>query len=76
VRFAFALPRAAHVRLEVVDAQGRLLREVFAGDLAAGVRSAAWDGCGADGRPVAAGLYFAVVRAGGAAQTRRIAVIR
>lgn len=76
VRFAFALPAAAHARLEVVDAQGRIAGVVLEGDLAAGAQSAVWDGRGRDGRPVAAGLYFAVLRAGAASAVRRVAIVR
>lgn len=76
VRFAFALPAATHARLEVVDAQGRLAAVVLDRDLGAGARSAAWDGRDRDGRPVAAGLYFAVLRAGAASAVRRLAIVR
>jgi subtilisin family serine protease len=76
VRFAFTLPAAAHARLEVVDAQGRLVDVVTDRDYGAGSQSAAWDGRDGDGRPVAAGLYFAVLRMGSARAIRRLAVVR
>jgi len=76
VRFAFTLPAAARARLEVVDAQGRLAGVVLDRDLGAGAQSAAWDGSGRDGRPVPAGLYFAVLRAGAASAVRRVAIVR
>ncbi len=75
-RFAFALPRAARATLAIVDAQGRLVRTVLDRDLAAGARSAAWDGRDGDGRVAAPGLYFAVLRAGGASAVRRVAMLR
>lgn len=76
VRFAFTLPVAAHARLELVDAQGRLVNVVADRDYGAGAQTAAWDGRDRDGRPVAAGLYFAVLRMGTARAIRRLAVLR
>ncbi len=76
VRFAFALPRAATVALRVLDAQGRLVRTLADGARGAGAHALAWDGRDASGRPVAAGLYFADLRAGGERATRRIAIVR
>jgi subtilisin family serine protease len=76
VRFGFTLPAAAHARLEIVDTQGRLAGVALDRELASGAQSAAWDGCDHAGRPVAAGLYFAVLRAGTARAVRRIAIVR
>jgi len=77
VRFAFALPRAEHVRLEVLDVQGRVVATVLDRALAAGPGSATWDGRDGGGRAVAPGLYLAVLRADGAGSaTRRVAVLR
>lgn len=76
VRFAFALPRAAHVTLRVLDAQGRLVRTLADGAFGPGARSLAWDGRDAAGRPVAAGIYFADLRADAQHVARRLAVVR
>lgn len=76
VRFAFTLPRGGRVTLAIVDAQGRLVCEAFAGDLGAGARSVAWDGRDLEGRPVPAGLYFAVLGAAGERAMRRVAILR
>ena len=76
VRFAFTLPRATRASLAIVDAQGRLVREALDRDLGAGAQAAAWDGRDRAGRPVAAGLYFAVLRAGAARAVRRVAIVR
>ena len=54
----FALPRAAHARLDVYDVAGRLVATVFDGALPAGPGEFRWNGDGATGRSVGAGLYF------------------
>lgn len=76
VRFAFTLSSAAHARIEVVDPQGRLVAVAADRDYGAGPQAAAWDGRDRDGRPVAAGLYFAVLRSGTARAVRRVAIAR
>jgi hypothetical protein len=76
VRFAFTLPAAAHARLEILDAQGRQVSVVLEDALADGPRSARWDCRDGAGHPVRAGLYFAVLSAGGTRSVRRIAVVR
>lgn len=72
---AFRLPRPEFVRLEIVDASGRRVRTVREGMAAAGEHQAFWDGT-AGGRPVPAGLYFAVLRTPAGRLARRVAVVR
>ena len=56
LRFAFDLPRAMRVRLDVLDVQGRVVAALAAGDLGPGRHERVWDSSTARGR--AAGLYF------------------
>ncbi|HYM79999.1 MAG TPA: M14 family zinc carboxypeptidase [Candidatus Limnocylindria bacterium] len=76
VRLAFDLPAAAAVRLEVLDVQGRHVRTLSDGLLAAGRYAHGWDGRDDAGRPVAAGLYLARLTGGPGAVTRRFVVMR
>ncbi|MEP7027236.1 MAG: FlgD immunoglobulin-like domain containing protein [Candidatus Eisenbacteria bacterium] len=55
------LPRAGRARLSIVDASGRLVRRVFAGARPAGRTGETWHGKGEARRPVAPGVYFAVL---------------
>lgn len=65
----FSRPGAATATLDVFDAAGR--RVATLEPLAAGsVTTWAWDGRGADGRPVAPGVLFARLREAGARATR------
>jgi len=76
VRLGFALPRAARVSLEVLDLQGRRVRTLVSGPLAAERYAFGWDLRDAAGREVAPGLYLIRLSDGGGSITRRIAVIR
>jgi carboxypeptidase T len=72
----FALPRAASLRLEIHDLQGRRVRTLASGRRAAGRYALAWDLCDEGGRPVAPGVYLARLSGEVAGQTRRIVVLR
>lgn len=72
----FALARDAWTEIEVFDVGGRLVRRLEGTSLAAGRRTAAWDGRGSDGRRVADGLYMVRVRAGAETRTARAIVTR
>ena len=75
--FHFTLDRAGPAELLVLDAQGRIVRTLVSGDRPAGRSSATWDGTRDDGRPAAAGLYFARLSAGERApQSRRVVLAR
>lgn len=71
VRFAFRLPAAAEVRLEVLDVHGRRVATVAEGAFAAGAHAPAWR------RPegVGAGIYFARLQAGAHVMRRRFVVL-
>jgi len=74
VRFAFELPAAAPVRLDVFDVRGRSIRNYDLGLLPAGEHALTWDGRSSDGRPAGQGIYF--LRATGPGITLSQAVIR
>lgn len=61
---AFALPAAAEVSVRVLDLQGRLVRTLAHGRLAAGAQRLAWDGRDDAGGLAPRGLYFVHVDAG------------
>lgn len=72
----FDLPAAAHVRVEVIDLRGRLIRVLADATLAAGEHRVRWDGADAQGDPVASGTYFARVHAAGVDATTRLTLTR
>ena len=74
-RLSVTLAEAGEVRLEVVDAGGRRVRALAAGERAAGVHAFAWDLRDDGGRRVPPGLYLARCAAGGTALVRRVVAI-
>jgi flagellar hook assembly protein FlgD len=52
------LPEGSHVRAEIVDALGNLVRRVAEGELPAGTHTLRWDGTTETGAPAATGTYL------------------
>lgn len=74
--FALDLPAAGAAELDVFDLSGRRVTGLGRAQLAAGRHALAWDGRGADGRPVAPGVYLARLRSGERAVTTRFVRMR
>jgi hypothetical protein len=68
-----ALRQDAHVRLTVLDLQGRVVARLVDGGLAAGQHPIQWTGGGTDGRR-RAGLYFVMLEAPGVRVQRRLVI--
>jgi hypothetical protein len=64
-RLSGRLPAAGPVRVDVIDAAGRLVRTLADGDRPAGPFDLVWDGRADDGTPVPPGVFFARVTHGG-----------
>ncbi len=76
-RFAFALPRGARVRLELLDVAGRRVRTLLDAAWPAGPGAATWDLADDRGARVAPGVYLAALRVDGTVRaTRRVIVAR
>ncbi len=73
---AFELPRSGHVRLDIHDVRGRLVRRLSDGGFAAGRHEVRWDGRGGDGRNLASGLYFVRLVAAGETQVHKMTLVR
>lgn len=74
--FRLALPRAARVRADVYDAQGRRVRALLSRAMEPGEHALAWDACDDGGRRAADGLYFVSVDVDGTRFTRRVVLAR
>jgi hypothetical protein len=72
----FDLARRTVVRLELLDVSGRRIRTVFEGNAGAGRHAVFWDGRDASGVPVASGVYFVRLKAGGATGGTRLSLVR
>jgi Calcineurin-like phosphoesterase/FlgD Ig-like domain/Purple acid Phosphatase, N-terminal domain len=73
---AYTLAQAGTVRLAVFDVNGRRVRTLRNGDRPSGSHAEVWDGCDDQGRPLAAGVYFARLEAAGATRVQRLALVR
>ncbi|OQB43031.1 MAG: flagellar basal body rod modification protein [Candidatus Latescibacteria bacterium ADurb.Bin168] len=72
----FGLPGAEHVRLAVYDVNGRLVRTLIDGQVAAGSHEVLWDGSDGNGRAVASGVYVYRLTAKQDVVTRRMTLVR
>ncbi len=73
----FSLPRSAEVELKVLDARGRLVRTLLAGEtMVAGVHRVRWQGGSDSGRDVPSGVYFYRCGAGGEVVTGRMVLLK
>lgn len=76
VTLRLAVPASGLATLRAYDVHGRLRRELFAGEIAAGSHTFAWDGSDRSGRRVDPGVYFVLARFGGEERSRRVVLIR
>ncbi|MBZ0266639.1 T9SS type A sorting domain-containing protein [bacterium] len=72
----FELPQEGPVALEVYDARGRRVRELWDGHRTAGTHTVRWDGLSTAGRRVPAGVYFLRVNTAEGGTSRKLTVIR
>jgi hypothetical protein len=72
VTLRYTQPREGVVAIDVFDASGRCVRRIADGWSPAGESVATWDGRGAGGARVPAGIYFARFEGVGCSVTRRI----
>ena len=70
----FALPEPGHVRLDVVDVQGRRVAALADGDFGVGPHEVVWNR-EPSGTPVRGGVYFMRLGALGRVVTRRFVTV-
>lgn len=71
----FELPVEAHVRLEVFDAQGRLVRTLADGEFPGGYHAVEWDERDATGRSVGSGVYLYRIQAGSFREQKKMVLL-
>ncbi|HEM45596.1 MAG TPA: T9SS type A sorting domain-containing protein, partial [Alphaproteobacteria bacterium] len=72
----FHLAEAGRADLRLYDVRGALVRTLVSGRLGAGAWGVPWDGRNDAGRPLAAGVYFCRLRAGGGEFVTKIVLAR
>ena len=75
-RIPFAVREPGHVRLQVFDARGTLIRTVVDEFKPAGTYAALWEGRNSSGSAVATGVYFARLESGGQTATRKMLLMK
>ncbi len=73
-RITLALPKAGRAKLLIYDVNGRSVRQLFDGSLAAGLRTVTWDTRNDRGQKVSAGVYFVRLESHGHLSVRRLVV--
>ncbi len=76
VAVIFSLPRNADIELKIYDAAGRLVKSLVKDRLNAGLHRISWDGLDEELKAVPSGIYFLRLRAGTAAETRKLLLVR
>ncbi|HEY2955276.1 MAG TPA: FlgD immunoglobulin-like domain containing protein [Candidatus Eisenbacteria bacterium] len=71
-----AVPRPAEARVVAYDVNGRAVRTLWSGGLAAGLRSLEWDGRSDRGDRVPGGIYFIRLESEGRVAVQRLAILR
>jgi flagellar hook assembly protein FlgD len=73
---AFTIPSdAGDVRLVVIDAAGRVVRTLAAGQFPEGRHQRAWDGKDSVGRPAGSGVYFVQLRTRAGQSSRKLVIL-
>ncbi len=72
----WTLASAAHARVTVHDARGRLVHVLHDADLPAGRHAAAWNGTDQSGRRLGSGVYFARLESDGVASTTKLVLVK
>ena len=77
----YQLASPADARIDIYTSDGQLIRQLDLGYKLVGIyqnrsRAAYWDGRNTQGEPVASGVYFYVLRAGGFTATRKMSIMK
>jgi len=74
VRYELSQPGSVTVR--ILDASGRVVRNLYGGALHQGHYEMQWDARDDGGSPVASGVYYAQIATQGGTQTREVTILR
>jgi hypothetical protein len=72
----YQVPRADRLSIEIIAIDGRVVRELYRGGIAAGRHSISWDGRDDNGVRVASGVYFVRIASSSGVAGRKVAVLR
>ncbi len=75
-RIAYTIPRREHVKLQVYDLNGRLIKQLVDADQEAGAYHAVWNGRDEEGKAVSSGIYILRLSTGSSALNKRMTLLR
>ena len=72
INIVFEIPDDAYARVSISDMQGREVALINNKMFLTGTNTVVWDGHDNSGQTISAGIYFVVIRSGGAEETVKI----
>lgn len=72
----FKIQQKQHVRLEIFDINGKLIRKLIDNELYKGSHEVLWDGKDKKGKQVSSGIYFYKLRSGRNYLTKKMTLLR
>jgi len=72
----YFLVESHHVRIDIYDARGSLVRRLVDAGMPAGGHQVVWTGTDDSGRGVGSRMYFVKMRAGAEIETRKILLLK
>jgi len=75
-KIKYSIPKTQHVRLDVININGQLIRTLVDKIVAPGNYSVEWDATDMNGKVVATGVYFYRFEAGDISQTRKMTLMK
>jgi len=75
-RLELSLSGQAEVSVDIHDARGARVRQLYTGSMAGGTRVLVWDGRNSQGQAVGSGVYFVRMVTGRETLTDRVVIVR
>lgn len=73
---SFSLPAAEHVKLDIYNVNGQVVRTLIDRNMPDGTHTVEWDSTDETGNPVASGIYFYRLSAGDKSLTKKMSLVK
>ena len=75
-RISFSLPRLSNVNIQVVDINGRKIRNLLNNIVEPGNHTISWNGTNDNGVNMSSGIYFIILNVDGSILSQKLSLIR